>query len=183
LDEKMRQAKDISPDIYGYRPEQDLYRAYMRDESFHWGGNYPHAALGNTNLDFVHYQLELDTKTYEDKALGIVNYFHGVNPLNMVYLTNMYDYGAEYSANEIYHLWFKDGSIWDNALTSERGPAPGYVPGGPNASFTGDSSPPIGEPVQKAYRDWNGNVSYEITEPAIYYQAAYVRLLANFVGK
>jgi endoglucanase len=183
LGERARQVKDVSPDIYGYRPEQDLYRAYMRDNSLHWGSNFPRASLGNVNLNAVHYDLEPDTQTYTDKALGIVNYFHGVNPFNMVYLSNMYDYGAEYSANEIYHLWFKDGSMWDNALTSERGPAPGYVPGGPNQFFSGDSSPPIGEPAQKAYRDWNGNVSYEITEPAIYYQAAYVRLLANFVGK
>jgi hypothetical protein len=183
LGERQRQMKEVSPDIYGYDPQQDLYRAYMRENSFHWGSNFPRAALGNVNLNAVHYELEPDTQTYEDKALGIVNYFHGVNPFNMVYLSNMYDYGAEYSANEIYHIWFQDGSIWDNALTSERGPAPGYVPGGPNQWFSGDSSPPIGEPIQKAYRDWNGNVSYEITEPAIYYQAAYIRLLANFVGE
>ncbi|MEL7160594.1 MAG: T9SS type A sorting domain-containing protein, partial [Bacteroidota bacterium] len=39
----------------------------------------------------------------------------------------------------------------------------------------------LGEPVMKSYRDWNNGSpeeSWEITEPAIYYQAAYLRSLA-----
>ncbi|MBN1478973.1 hypothetical protein EH223_14865 [candidate division KSB1 bacterium] len=71
-------------------------------------------------------------------SLGI-HYMHGVNPLNMVYLSNMYTYGAENSANKIYQCWFKD-SKWSNALTSTCGPAPGYVPGGPNRSYSGGQS-------------------------------------------
>jgi endoglucanase len=186
LGAKVAQAKGVSKDIYGFQEEQDLYRAYMRDESLHWGSNSVRAALGSTNFDFLHYDLDVENiASYTEKAQGILHYFHGVNPFNMVYLTNMAEYGAEYSANEIYHTWFAEGSIWDNALTSERGPAPGYVPGGPNASYTGELSPPVGEPAQKAYKDWNGTSGFpwEITEPAIYYQAAYVRLLANFVNQ
>jgi len=41
-----------------------------------------------------------------------------------------------------------------------------------------------GQPLQKSYLDFNDgfpNNSWEITEPAIYYQAAYLRFLANFV--
>jgi endoglucanase len=184
LDTKVTQAKGVSKDIYGFQEGQDLYRAYMRSESYHWGSNYPRANLAITNLDMVNYNLDpKNAESYQQKVQGILHHFHGVNPFNMVYLSNMADYGAEYSANEIYHTWFNDGTIWDNALTSERGPAPGYVPGGPNADYSGESSPPVGEPAQKAYRDWNGSagMSWEITEPAIYYQAAYVRLLANFV--
>ena len=134
----------------------------------------------------LHYDLNADAdESYREKALSVVHYLHGVNPLNMVYLTNMYEYGAEYSANEIWHDWFHDGSVWDDALTSERGPAPGYVPGGPNAAYSGQAAPPVGEPAQKAYRDWNtgSGLPWEITEPAIYYQAAYVKLLSNFVAK
>ncbi len=36
------------------------------------------------------------------------------------------------------------------------------------------------------YADWNGSTledkSWEITEPAIYYQSSYIKLLAPFVG-
>jgi hypothetical protein len=45
-------------------------------------------------------------------------------------------------------------------------------------------SPPVGEPAQKAYADfsdgWPLN-SWEVTEPSISYQTAYIRLLARFV--
>ena len=186
LDAKLEQATSTSTELYGFQPDQDLYRAFLPEVSYHWGSNYVRSALGNSNLDMVQYDLNTEAgETYEEKALGIVHYLHGVNPLNMVYLTNMYEYGAEYSANEMWHDWFRDGSIWDDALTSERGPAPGYVPGGPNAAYSGQAAPPAGEPAQKAYRDWNtGSASpWEITEPAIYYQAAYVKLLSNFVAK
>ena len=45
-------------------------------------------------------------------------------------------------------------------------------------------SPPNGQPAQKSYRDWNGggtDASWAVTEPGIYYQSAYVRLLSAFV--
>jgi endoglucanase len=182
---KLEQAIGASSDMYGFQANQDLYRAYIRDESYHWGSNFARAGFANSNLDMLHYQLATPLADYQERARGILHYFHGVNPFNMVYLSNMIDYGAEYSANEIYHTWFNDGTPWDNALTSERGPAPGYVPGGPNQNYSGDVTPPLGEPAQKSYRDWNGpsGQPWEITEPAIYYQANYIRLLANFVAK
>lgn len=42
-----------------------------------------------------------------------------------------------------------------------------------------------GQPIQKSYKDWNTSWpqnSWTITEPAIYTQASYVRLLSNFVS-
>jgi len=45
-------------------------------------------------------------------------------------------------------------------------------------------TPPFGQPEQKSYLDFNTNWpdnSWEVSEPGIYYQAAYIRLLANFV--
>jgi endoglucanase len=98
---------------------------------------------------------------------------------------------ADLDVDEIYHVWFSDGSDWDNALTSPFGPAPGYLPGGPNASYGGDAVPPGGQPPQKSYLDWNGvawsdtyrDQSWEITEPGIYYQSAHVRLVSSFVAR
>jgi hypothetical protein len=152
------------------------------------------------------------------RALEILHYFHGVNPLAMVYLTNMYALGASNSANEIFHLWFgryssdssaKFGALmgrlgldtsgvagrwpdfrsrWSDALTSACGPPPGYVPGGPNQEAVRDGvpewlRPPAGQPAQKSYKDWNADwpeSSWSLTEPAIYTQAAYVKLLSTF---
>jgi hypothetical protein len=103
----------------------------------------------------------------------------------------MYEHGAANCANEFYHSWFGDGTIYDDALTSPNGPAPGYVPGGANPSFVQDSAytgprlaPPLDQPIQKSYKDWNTGWpedSWQITEPGIYYQAAYLYLLSRFV--
>jgi hypothetical protein len=41
----------------------------------------------------------------------------------------------------------------------------------------------MNQPIQKSYRDWNTGWpenSWEVTEPAISYQSAYLRLLASF---
>jgi hypothetical protein len=140
-------------------------------------------------LDVVTYGLDKSNDAnYETRALEILHYFHGVNPFTRVYLSNMYRYGATQSLNEIYHTWYWQGTQWSDALTSACGPAPGYVPGGPNASAVkagvpATLVPPAGQPPQKSYRDWNGpwpESSWVVTEPAIYYQAAYVKLLSKF---
>ena len=171
---------------YGFN-DDDLYRAYMPNWSYHWGSNMPKANYGNLNQALIKYNiLPAQHDDFEQQVQEIAHYFHGVNPQDIVYLSNMYDAGAERSCNEIYHTWFADGSDWDNALTSLYGPAPGFLSGGPNKDFSITTmTPPSGQPSQKSYLDFNTgwpDNSWEITEPAIYYQAAYVRLLANLVN-
>jgi endoglucanase len=176
--------------IYGFEPDDDLYRAFLHQGQYHWGSNNPRANYGNSNLDVTDHALGLkDTSTYRTRALEILHYLHGVNPLGMVYLSNMHGVGATSSANEIYHVWFSANSKWSDARTSACGPPPGYVPGGPNANAARDGvptriSPPTGQPPQKSYKDWNGGwpeASWAVTEPGIYYQSAYVRLVSAFV--
>jgi endoglucanase len=176
--------------IYGFMPDDDLYRAFLHEPQYHWGSNNPRANYGNTNLDVINHDLGIpDTATYRTRALEILHYFHGVNPLGIVYLSNMYAVGASASVNEIYHVWFGAKSRWSDAKTSACGPPPGFVPGGPNAAAAHDGvpailSPPTGQPPQKSYRDWNAgwpDSSWVVTEPGIYYQSAYVRLLSAFV--
>jgi len=174
--------------IYGVQPDDDLYRAYLHDQQYHWGSNQVRANYGNTNLDAGRVVGNDRAAPYLERAEDTLHYFHGVNPFTMVYLTNMYRYGATRSANEIFHSWFWHGTQWSNARTSKCGPAPGFVPGGPDANAAGDGvpaslSPPTGQPRQKSYRDWNTpwpDASWVVTEPGIYYQAAYIRLLARF---
>ncbi len=176
--------------IYGFNPDDDLYRAFLHEGQYHWGSNNPRANYGNSNLDVIRAaQGGSDSSTYRARALGILHYLHGVNPFGMVYLSNMSGVGATSSANEIYHVWFSAKSRWSDAKTSACGPAPGYVPGGPNANAARDGvpasiSPPTGQPPQKSYKDWNGGwpeASWAVTEPGIYYQSAYVRLVSAFV--
>jgi endoglucanase len=186
-------AADVSAgnQIYGFKPRDDLYRAYLHDAQYHWGSNGLRANYGNSNLDIGTYHIQSDAQLdYRTRALEILHYFHGVNPFAMVYLSNMYEQGATRSANEIYHTWFWQDSKWSNALSSQCGPAPGYVPGGPNADAVKNGvpsslMPPAGQPPQKSYRDWNRawpQSSWAVTEPGIYYQSAYVQLISRLAS-
>ena len=191
-----------SVDIYRFRPQLDLYRAYMRSDSYHWGSNIARAGYGNNSYDLVAYGLASDAERndFVERAAGILHSFHGVNPMQLVYLTNMYADGGDACADEAYHAWFRDKDpYFDNARTSTLGPAPGYLTGGPNKQycqgedakqFACATSPLRDQPPGKAYVDSNTgwepdnpyDKTWELTEPGIYYQAAYVRLLSKFVN-
>jgi len=182
LNYKLNNANSLT-DFYKQSDTGDLYRAHMPDAQYHWGSNSVKANVGLINYDMITYNLDSGNKvSYLDKAFSCIHYIHGVNPLTMVCLSNMYDYGVENSANSIYHGWFQYGTVYEHALTSPNGPAPGYVPGGANKSYSGSTSGISNQPPQKAYKDGNGyNNSWEITEPAIYYQSAYIKLLSKFI--
>ncbi len=171
---------------------KDAYQAYLPDGDYVWGNNQQKGHAGMLFDEQNLYGLNAaQASGYRAAAAGYVHYFHGVNPLTMVYLSNMYEHGAEHCVNEFYHSWFGDGTVYDDALTSPNGPAPGYVTGGANPSFVQDSAytgprlaPPLDQPIQKSYKDWNTSWpedSWQITEPAIYYQGAYVHLLSRFI--
>ena len=179
-------------DAYKFN-EKDPYRSQMPDYSYDWGSLNTRGSMAALNFDMITYNLDpANHDSYRLKAEETLHYFHGVNPFNMVYMTNMATYGGEKSVDELFHSWFKDGSAWDNVKTSAKGgPAPGYVPGGPNKRYKpGDGSacvqaPPCNQPAQKSYKNWNTvwpDASWEVTEPAIYYQAAYVKALSKFAA-
>jgi endoglucanase len=186
LDRKTSQAS--SADFYGFKPENDLYRAYLRTDSYHWGSNMIRAGFGTTNMDMVHYGLDKPKhNSYRLRGLETLHYFHGVNPMGLVYLSNMKGDGAERSVSSFWHDWFKPGTKYGNSKDGV-GPPPGYLVGGPNKGYTGSYANVANQPAQKAYKDSNDTASdgkgypWELSEPAIYYQATYIRLLANFVG-
>lgn len=178
--------------FYGLSENFDPYYAGMPNSQYHWGSLSVMANIGVLNLSVVRYLDEADPGNYRQRAKDILHYIHGRNPLDKSYLSNMYAYGAENPVNEFYHGWFSHGSAWQNTVTSEKGgPAPGFLVGGPNQAFSGDPNPylEMGQPPQKMYADFNDTgvwpVQYnpwEITENSISYQAAYVRLLSEFVS-
>ena len=169
--------------VNDYNAATDLYRAYLADEQFDYGHNLVRSNTGNLNLDFVTFGLNPTYQTtYKEIAQQHLNYLHGANPLGKVMLSNMTASGAEVSVNEIYHMWFADGTIWDNAQTSAYGPPPGFLVGGPNKNYDGNVANISNQPPQKAYKDWNTGWpenSWELTEPGIYYQAGYILLLSR----
>ncbi len=170
---------------------RDPYLGYLY--VYVWGSNQTRADQGNLLWDNVVFGID-STTTADSQRAGsrYVHAMHGVNPLQLVYLTNMGDHGAVTFATKIYHSWFGQGSNY---------PAPpGYLPGGPNPGYTWDGccpngcsgfscgsaplSPPSGQPDQKSYADFNGDWpldSWSVTEPDLAYQAKYVRLLSKLV--
>lgn len=164
----------------------DLYRAYLPFYFIDWGSNRTQGEMGVLNLLVNTYQVgQGPASTYENKAAGHLHYLHGTNPLGLLYLSNMSQYGGDRSADEIYHTWFYDGTIYDYPTATNPGPAPGYLVGGPNRRYSGNATPPANQPYLKSYAHINdvAGTSWEITEPSITYQAAYIRLLANVMYK
>lgn len=165
--------------------EADLYRAWMNPEAYHWGSNTVRASFGFAALLAAQYG-ELATQDQDrlrQRAENMLHSFHGVNPLSAVLMSNMGSLGAELSMKHIWHERYGFGTPFAS------NPPPGYVVGGPNQSFGGQKGDKGGEvdwiksqPRAKAYADfsegWPKN-SWELSEPAIYYQAAYIRLLAG----
>jgi len=165
-----------------------------------WGSNAHKARTGLVFYSVIEFGLDAYTPQDAERAASrYVHYLHGVNPLAIVYLSNMSAEGAERSVTEFYHTWFGDGTPWDS------NPAPGFLTGGPNPSYDweqsccvegscsasdqalcegGLPSPPSGQPPQKSYLDFNANWplnSWSVTENSNGYQVAYIRLLSKFV--
>lgn len=189
-----------------YTNKTDAYRAWLSNNNYTWNSNQTKSKQGIMFLAMNQYSLNTANATnYYNAASGFVHYMHGVNPNTKVYLSNMKKYGAENYVKQFYHSWFKDGSaLWDEVGVSTYGPAPGYIPGGANPSYSLDAccpsgcgsagnnalcatnvTPPMGQPIQKSYKDFNNDWpvnSWEITEAGIYTNAAYVRLLSKFIS-
>lgn len=179
-----------------YLSGEDAYRGFVWEGHYCWGSNQLRANWAKLALFAA--ALNVDparNSLFEEIAEEYLHYFHGRNALSYIYLSNMGEKGANLTRGksplEIYHGWFQDNSPLYDGMNSLYGPAPGYMVGGPNKFFSVSwISPPYGEPPAKAFKDWNSawnsahnanENSWEITEPAIYYQGAYVLVLSRFV--
>ncbi|MDR2728725.1 MAG: glycoside hydrolase family 9 protein, partial [Chitinispirillales bacterium] len=181
----------------------DGYRAFIKD--YNWGSNKAKADYGMTFYKWHEVDPSVNQSEFKERAEGYLHYIHGVNPFNMVFLSNMNQYGASRSQKEFYHSWFGEGTNWS------ANPAPGFLPGGPNKNYGLDCccsntcdkpNPNCGSadnfakcssvdvpnknvtPPAKMYvetnRAWPIN-SWEITENSNGYQLGYIRLLSKFV--
>lgn len=199
IDVYTNSVKNAGDHLPSYVNNEDPYLAYLSAQNYTWGSNNTKGGQANIFLNMIHFDLDAEnTEVYRAAAAGYIHYFHGLNPNNLVYLTRMEAYGGENSCQEMYHSWFGDGTAWDN------NPPPAYVVGGPNPSYsmdgccntnscanlnslcdTGSLTPPFGQPAQKAYKDFNTSWpqnSWQLSEPAIYYQSSYIKILAAFTA-
>jgi len=156
---------------------------------WHWGSNRNQSMYGANLLLAAHFGV-VGSRSVEEVVYRAQQHFHfmtGLNPLNMVYLSNMATYGGEHSSFQVYHSWFsytgndgENGNVdyngkptWVNEplypyyksdkQTSKYGPAPGLVPGGPNFYYSCSYDIPYRNSPTYAYRDfstacgWNGS--------------------------
>ncbi|MFO7869271.1 MAG: glycoside hydrolase family 9 protein [Bacteroidales bacterium] len=199
---------DTIYNLHAIQNEEDAFLAYQKD--YVWGSNGTKAKQGSIYHNLITYGITPDTRintSLYNVAGRYIHYFHGVNPLNMCYLTNMNSYGAKHSVSQLYHEWFKHGSEkWDQAGVSEYGPAPGFVVGGANPAYSWDKCCPddcdseennakcfevdvsviTNQPTLKSYMDFNHGWplnSWAISENSGGYQVQYLRLLSKFVGE
>lgn len=188
--------------------QTDPYRAPIKD--YTWGSNKGKTMQARLFQLVALYDADPKLSAISfAAALEYAHYLHGVNPLGLVYLTNMAQAGASHSATTMFHAWFARGTRWQRVTEQFPGPPPGFLVGGPNPQFSIDSccsvpsgspgyrcynspaaalcqrnfKPPLDQPAAKSYLQyndpWPAN-SWAISEPSMYYQSYYVRLLAAF---
>ncbi|MEO8238869.1 MAG: glycoside hydrolase family 9 protein [Flavobacterium sp.] len=180
-----------------YTEKKDAYLSYS--DYYGWGSNSIKSSIAILYTDLIHFGIDKTKNTIaREIAENYLHYIHGANPLNLVYLSNMKQYGAENSVSQFYHTWFTNGSsLWDQVGVSTYGPPPGFLTGGPNKDYKWDFSAcpanpicnsetiPQNEPPMKFYRDINTSWplnSWEITENSCTYQINYINLLSNYVS-
>ncbi|MBI5531891.1 MAG: glycoside hydrolase family 9 protein [Deltaproteobacteria bacterium] len=165
--------------------QQGAYGGMFGDSSngwdYSWGSNRSQSQYGANLMMAVHFGA-LGSHSQQDVVVLAEKHFHymtGLNPLNMVYLTNMAAYGGEHSSFQIYHGWFsytagdgdhgnaqyngKPASVVeplypyypDDSQTSTFGPAPGIIPGGPNYYYSATYTIPNKNYPAYAYRDFS----------------------------
>ena len=187
---------------------KDAYRSPLKD--YTWGSNQSKLLQARLYQLLALYDEDPAIAAKADSAaMDYLHYIHGVNPLGLVYLTNMKLVGASHSASTIFHNWFAHGTRWERASDAMPGPPPGYLVGGPNPHYSLDKcctaaistagyrcsfsvafslcnnsyAPPLGQPASKSYREfnlgWPAN-SWEVTEPSTGYQAHYISVLAKY---
>jgi len=188
---------------------KDPYRSPIKD--YTWGSNQSKMLQARLyQLLSVYGNNSPAAARADSAAMEYLHYIHGVNPLGLVYLTNMKLAGASHSVSTIFHNWFAHGTRWERNSGAMPGPPPGYLVGGPNRHYSMDKcctaavgtaeyrcygaaafsfcsnsfTPPLEQPALKSYREFNEGWpvnSWEITEPSTGYQAHYISVLARYV--
>lgn len=161
-------------------------------DALHGGSNGVMARTGMLYIEAARLSSGETAASYTARALDYLHYLHGANPLGQTYLSNMGAFGAETPVMKVYRVWQTEAAI------------PGFLVGGPDPAYDWDAccpdscgspesnaacgkvplSPPQGQPPLKSYLDFNEGWplnSWQVSQTSTGFEAAYVRLLANFV--
>ena len=201
----------LSSEVDSIFSNNDYYLSGMSVSDYGWGSNRQKARYGAV----LKMAADLDATgahTQEEcleHAQDFLHYIHGLNSLNMLYMSNMYLYGGEHSVVQMYHAWFSYGTDWGNNdlyygrpesvvdslfpyfisdnRTSTYGPPPGILVGGPNKNYDGSETPPAGQVYpHRFYRDWGVHAvaekSFQVNESSNAYTSAYIALASSFVN-
>ncbi|MBU1667464.1 glycoside hydrolase family 9 protein [bacterium] len=164
---------DFAP-LKEYDNETNPYFAFL--DAYPWGSNQAVGSSGNMLMNMLSYDMDsTNHQKYLKASVGYLHYLHGVNPQNLVYLSNMNAYGSEKSVDQMHHAWFIEGMEV----------ASGFLVGGAIDSYSGNamiySENVSNQPPLKAYAsDYD---SYEMSEPQLMYQSAYIRLLSSIMAQ
>ena len=163
---------DFAP-IKEYDNQTNPYLSFL--DAYPWGSNQAIGSSGNMLMNMIQNQLDTtNSDKYASASTGYLHYLHGVNPQNLVYLSSMEKVGAEHSVDKMHHAWFTNGVPT----------APAFLVGGAVDSYSGTATiygaTVSSQPTLKAYAsDYD---SYELSEPQLMYQSAYIRLLSSIVS-
>src|SRR5262249_59123604 len=85
--------------------DKDPYRSPIKD--YTWGSSQSKVLQARLYQLLAKYGNDAATAAKADSAaMGYLHYIHGVNPLGLVYLTNMKSAGAEHSPSTLFHSLF-----------------------------------------------------------------------------
>jgi hypothetical protein len=124
--------------------DKDAYLSPIKD--YTWGSNQSKLQQARLYQLLALYDNDAAAAAEADAAaMGYLHYIHGVNPLGLVYLTNMKSAGASHSATTMFHNWFGHGTRWERTSDSTPGPPPGYLVGGQTRTIQGINvaAPPL----------------------------------------
>jgi endoglucanase len=122
----MTRNADQLPMISG---NKDAYLSPIKD--YTWGSNQSKMQEARLYQLLALYDSDAAAAAEADSAaMGYLHYIHGVNPLGLVYLTNMQSAGSSHSASTMFHTWFAHGTRWERVSGAMPGPPPGYLVGG-----------------------------------------------------
>jgi len=197
--QRYREGVESDANLGAHRRNADPYLAYVH--TYTWGVT-PAGKAGRR----LHGYCNLRHRPREERrGIAVCRAIHSLpsrsQPLGLVYLSNMADFGASRSVTRFFSYvvcpWIELGfgrniEVWPTSGLPSRRAEPQLRVGlvlprslqmeklWPRAAV-----PPAGQPPQKSYRDFNDAWplnSWSVTEPDDAYQTAYIRLLSKFVA-
>ena len=172
---------------------------------YYWGSNGAASRRGSVFTQAAFAKMGgAQPQDYRNAGSHYLHYLHGVNPLGLVYLSNMERYGAENTPSPKFIIIGLPMAAKIMTAPSPQPMAPrrDFLWAAPNPGYERDAccktkcggygakickrpilSPPAGQPPMKSYAEFNDGWpinSWAVTENSNSYQTDYIRLLSKY---